>query len=86
MKVPKTFIPEKDLGNNIEQLLQGRKVQPGGIVFSYDDLFNGGGIFKELAQVILDQAIDEKDREKYLRELKVAKDLYKENIKVYLQI
>lgn len=72
MKIPGIFIPERDLEKKTEQLLQGGD----DFVFEFEDK-----LFKDLVQIIQDKVIDQSDREKYFKELKSAKALYREEIK-----
>jgi len=84
MKIPKIFVPERDLEKKVEQLLQGEQagmINPTGIVIDEDIFEFKDKIFNDLIRIIQDNVSDQNDQEKYFKQLKTAKALYREEIK-----
>ncbi|MCG8568542.1 MAG: serine protein kinase PrkA [Spirochaetes bacterium] len=66
---------QRNLGRAIQLVLESSETNEGQCMFAKD-------IFKALKTIILDYIQDPNDRSKYLEDLKIAKSLYKEKIKV----
>lgn len=66
-------IGQRNLGRAIQILLERTETHEGQCMFAYD-------FFKALERVIIDYVSEGKDREKYLKDLKTAKEMYRERI------
>ncbi len=66
---------QRNLGRAIQLVLESSETNEGKCMFAKD-------IYKALKTIILDYIQDPNDRAKYLEDLKIAKSLYKEKIKV----
>ena len=66
---------QRNLGRAIQLVLESSETNEGNCMFARD-------IFKALKTIILDYIQDPNDRSKYLEDLKIARTLYKEKIKV----
>ncbi len=63
----------RNLGRAVQLLVEGTETNEGQCMFAYD-------IFKAMERVILDYVSDNNDRAKYLDDLKLGKELYRERI------
>ena len=63
----------RNLGRSIQILLERSETQEGRCMYA-------GDIFRALESVILDYVHDSADREKYLKDLKIAKGLYRKQV------
>lgn len=66
---------QRNLGRAIQLVLESSETNEGRCMFAKD-------IFKALKTIVLDYIQDANDRAKYMEDLKIAKTLYKEKIKV----
>lgn len=64
---------QRNLGRAIQLVIESSETNEGGCMFAYD-------IFKSLERIILDYVTEGNDRKKYLDDLKIAKQLYRERI------
>ncbi|MDP2908823.1 MAG: serine protein kinase PrkA [Nanoarchaeota archaeon] len=64
---------QRSLGRAIQKLMETSETNEGQCMFAKD-------IFKALEQVVLDYVPDQTDREKYFKDIKIAKGLYRERI------
>lgn len=66
-------IGQRNLGRTIQKLMETSETNEGQCMYAQD-------FFKAAEQVILDYVPDQGDREKYLKDIKIAKSLYRERI------
>ncbi len=66
-------IGQRNLGRTIQKLMETSETNEGQCMYAQD-------FFKAAEQVILDYVPDQADREKYLKDIKIAKSLYRERI------
>ncbi len=67
-------IGQRNLGRAIQRLIETSETNEGKCMYAED-------IFKALESVVLDYVPNDKDRKKYLEDIKLAKTLYKERIR-----
>ncbi len=66
-------IGQRNLGRTIQKLMETSETNEGQCMYAQD-------FFKAAEQVILDYVPDQADREKYLKDIKIAKSMYRERI------
>lgn len=66
-------IGQRNLGRSVQKLMETSETNEGQCMYAED-------FFKAAEQVVLDYVPDQGDRDKYLKDLKIAKSLYRERI------
>ena len=67
-------IGHRNLGRSIQLLMESSETNEGKCMYA-------GDIFETIQQVVLDYVIEADDRAKYLKDIKIAKKMYKEKIR-----
>ncbi len=64
---------QRNLGRAIQLMMESSETNEGKCMFAYD-------FFKAMERIILDYVVDANDRSKYMEDLKIAKELYRERV------
>jgi len=64
---------QRNMGRAIQLLIESSETNEGECMFAYD-------IFKAFERIVLDYVTDANDRAKYIEDMKIAKELYRERI------
>ena len=64
---------QRNLGRAIQLMMESSETNEGKCLFAYD-------FFKAMERIILDYVVDANDRAKYMEDLKIAKELYRERV------
>jgi serine protein kinase len=64
---------QRNLGRTIQLMMESSETNEGKCMFAYD-------YFKAMERIILDYVVDANDRAKYMEDLKIAKELYRERV------
>ena len=64
---------QRNLGRAIQLMMESSETNEGKCMFAYD-------FFKAMERIILDYVVDANDRAKYMEDLKIAKELYRERV------